>query len=89
MAGCDILTLGATAVDVDFVQQYKSLGIDLESDIDSSGESEDGGDESNVASDNSRSDESDSDSGGAGSSGLSNSDNTLAGVSGVSALLAC
>ena len=41
MAGHGIFTLGATPVDVDFVQQYKNVGVDLESesDIYSSGDS--------------------------------------------------
>ena len=39
MAGCDILTLGATAMDMDFVQQYKNLGVALDSADESSDDS--------------------------------------------------
>jgi len=38
IVGRDILTLGATPVDVDFVRQYNDLAMDLESDANSSDE---------------------------------------------------
>lgn len=78
------MTLGATPVDVDFVQQYKSLGVDLEFD------SELDGDESNPSSNDSgdsSSDESDSGSDNPSSSELSDLDNT--GMSGIPVLLTC
>ena len=79
MAGHNILTLGATAADMNFVQQYKNLGVGLESDIDSSDECD--GDEHGSASDDSNSDESDSDGNQSSSSELSNLNN--AGMSGI------
>lgn len=82
MAGHDILTLGATDVDMDFVQQYKSLGVGLESD--SKPDGDEGNDGSND-SDNSSSGESDSDDDGPSGSELSDLDNT--GMSDVSVLL--
>lgn len=76
MAGHDILTLGATAMDVDFVQQYKRLGVGLEPGKGSSGDSEHGGDNSDPASDDSRSNESGSNSDDPSSSELSDLDST-------------
>ena len=76
MAGQDILTLGVTAIDVDFVQQYKRLGMGLEPGKGPSGNSEHGGDNSDPASDDSRSDESGSNSDNPSSSELSDLDST-------------
>jgi hypothetical protein len=72
------LTLGATPVDVDFVQRYKSLGMDLES----NSELDHDGNESNPGSD-----ESDSGSDSPSSSELSDLDNT--GMPGIPVRLTC
>ena len=80
MAGHDVLTLGATAADMNFVQQYKNLGVGLEPDVDSADEC-DGG-EHGSAGDDSNGDESDSDGDQSSSSEQSNLNN--AGMSGIS-----
>ena len=56
MAGHDILTLGATVMDTDFVKQYKNVGMDVDLEHDSGGN-----DEGGSTSDDSSSDESGND----------------------------
>ena len=61
MAGHDILTLGATVMDTDFVKQYKNMGIDVDLEHDSGGNDEGGSTSDDSSSDESGNDPSRSD----------------------------